>query len=397
MAGRSHRAAEIVVVHGVELKIPDGWVQEPKGKTTLLRPKASRGRALDLVEVPGMPADGDAFKKLVGEKLEDIRISTTTRDGIKLIAASGKVVAKNGKPVDMDILALPVRGKAVLLISAVGADQDPLLRKANTEILLSARVAGPRMTATYEAGKKAVGPPKEFIEGMTKVIGALDLRTRLPRALPVNFKECGQINAFYSPGTHSIQMCHDLYDDLVGLFKKSGADDAKSVELARGTLFFVFFHELGHALVGELGLAITGKGEDAADELATLAMIQLGAPGFKAALAAAQWFDTMAKRPGAKNVFYDEHSFNEQRVVAITCLLYGADQKRWAPLMKSLKIPDATSREVRPRLQGAQEGVGHVARAVRPQGEEAGRSVAVGIRSSYGATCFSPLATIQLL
>jgi putative metallopeptidase DUF4344 len=337
--------AEILVVHGVELKIPDNWVQEAKGKSTLLHPKSYKGRAIDLVEVPTFPVDAEQFKKLVGDKLEDIKISAVTRDGIKLIAASGRVTAKGGKPVDMDILAVPVRGKAVLLISAVGADQDPLIRKANTEILLSARVAGPRMTASYETGKKTVGPPKDFIEAMTKIVAALDLRTRMPRALPVMFKECGQINAFYQPGAHAIQMCHDLYDDLVGLFKKSGADEAKSVELARGTLFFVFFHELGHALVGELGLPITGKGEDAADELATLVMIQLGAPGFKAALAAAQWFDTMAKRPGAKNVFYDEHSFNEQRVVSITCLLYGADQKRWAPLMQSLKIPDRRLRK----------------------------------------------------
>ncbi len=331
--------AEVVVVYGVELKIPDNWVQEPKGKSILLHPKAYKGRALDLVEVPTFPVDAEQFKKLIGEKFEDVKINAVTRDGIKLISASGRVMAK-GKPVDMDILAVPVRGKAVLLISAVGADQDPLIRQANNEILSSARVAGPRLTASYEAGKKTVGPPKDFIEAMTKIVGGLDLRTRLPHALPVTFKECGKINAFYSPGTHSISMCHDLYDDLVGQFKQSGADDTKSAELARGTLFFVFFHEFGHALVGELGLPITGKGEDAADELATLVMIQLGAPGFKAALSAAQWFDTMAKRPGAKHVFYDEHSFNEQRVVAITCLLYGADQKRWAPMMKSLKIPE---------------------------------------------------------
>lgn len=340
MFGARTARAEIVVVHGVELKIPDNWVQEPKGKSILLHPKSYKGRALDLVEVPAMPSDGEAFKKLVGDKLEDVKISSVTRDGIKLIAASGRITAK-GKPVDMDILALPVRGKAVLLISAVGADQDPLIRKANTEILLSARVAGPRITASYEPGKKTVGPPKDFIDAMTKIVVGLDLRTRLPRALPVTFKECGQINAFYQPGAHAISMCHDLYDDLVGLFKKAGADDAKSIELARGTLFFTFFHEFGHALVGELGLPITGKGEDAADELATLVMIQLGAPGFKAALAAAQWFDTMAKQPGHKNVFYDSHSFDEQRVVSITCLLYGADQKRWAPLMKGLKIPDS--------------------------------------------------------
>ena len=334
--------AEIIVVRGVELKVPADWVQEAKKSTTLIRPKNYKGRALEVIEVPAMPADAEAFKKLLGgaEKLEITSVKELPRDGVKLLTASGKFTG--GKtPITVDIVAVPVNGKAVLLMSAVGTDQDPIIRKANAEILLSARIPGARLTSAYVAGKKTVGPPKDFVEIMTKVIAVIDKNTRLPRPLPVTFMECGEINAFYKPGAHTITMCHDLYDDLVALFKRTGSDEKKANELARGTLFFTFFHEFGHALVGELGLPITGKGEDAADEIATLVMVQLGTAGWKSALAAAQWFDTMSKDKNHKNVFWDSHSFDEQRVVTITCLLYGANQEKFADLMKSLKIPPA--------------------------------------------------------
>src|SRR6185295_9959940 len=87
--------AEIVVVRGVELKIPENWVQEVKGPSTLLRPKAYKGRALNVIEVPAMPADADAFKKLLGdEKIEDVKVKELSRDGVKLLAATARMTVK---------------------------------------------------------------------------------------------------------------------------------------------------------------------------------------------------------------------------------------------------------------------------------------------------------------
>jgi Putative metallopeptidase len=51
---------------------------------------------------------------------------------------------------------------------------------------------------------------------------------------------------------------------------------AQTVEFVAGNLLFVLFHELGHALVSEMGLPVLGKEEDAVDAYAVLAMLMTG-------------------------------------------------------------------------------------------------------------------------
>jgi hypothetical protein len=137
--------------------------------------------------------------------------------------------------------------------------------------------------------------------------------------------QCGKINAFYAPDDHSITICHELFDYFRGLFHRAGITGKEREELAVNTVWFSFFHEFGHALVGELNLPIVGKGEDAADEVATL-ILAPNENGQKVALAAAAAFQKLAGEH-EQNAFADEHSLDAQRVVSIVCLLYGADSK----------------------------------------------------------------------
>jgi hypothetical protein len=48
------------------------------------------------------------------------------------------------------------------------------------------------------------------------------------------------------------------------------------IEFVTGNMLFVGFHELGHAVIQELGLPVLGRQEDAADSFATLALLKLG-------------------------------------------------------------------------------------------------------------------------
>ncbi|HWO24738.1 MAG TPA: DUF4344 domain-containing metallopeptidase [Kofleriaceae bacterium] len=336
----SSARAEVVVVSGVELRLPADWDRRTDGRVTWLGPAKHKGRAIMAIELGAMPAaTPEAFKALLGEeRLELAAVKEGNREGTKAVAASGKLVTAKG-PATVDVLVIPVGGKATMLISFVGADQDPVIRKHNVSIIASARVPGPRITIAFKAPKTAgmATPPKAVIEGITKITEAFDQNLRLPRPLAVSFEECGTVNAFYMPAKHAVVMCHDFYDDLIKLFADAGHDERKSVLIADGAFVFTFLHELGHALVGELGLPITGSGESAADELATL--ILAGSPKAKLiALAGAAKFEAKMKKPGRKTPYFSTHPADNVRFESVLCLLYGSDKAEYGELMKQYKV-----------------------------------------------------------
>lgn len=327
--------AQVVVVRGVELQLPASWAYKDTPKYTTLAPKTSKGRAIQVISLPAMPAaqPGEipvgADGKLVIPKVKEV-----DRDGVKILVASGKLVGKKSE-VTVDLLAIPIGGKAVMLMSYVGADQDPLIREANTKILLSARIPGPRMSVKFEPTKKQGGMSKELVQDIATLTGALDKRYRLPRPLPVFIRDCGTPNAHYMGAKHEIELCHELFEYFVGVFTAAGLPADKIADHARHAYVFTFAHEFGHALVGEFGLPITGRGEDAADEIATLLL--KGPAGQKASLAAARWFEFSGRDPKSRTNFWDTHSFDSQRFVNIVCLLYGSDTNTYGPLMKAIK------------------------------------------------------------
>lgn len=331
-----------VEAHGVEVEVPAGWQAKVSGRATLLAPRAYKGRAIAIAAVPAMPAPtAAAIAALVADTpLVLPKVVRAERAGEPIVIAVGHTTRE--PRLDVELVAIPARTGAVLLMAFTRPDQDPLLRRQNAEIMLSARTAEPRIRVESSPPKRAGAPaaPADFVAAMGKIAPALDRLYRLPRPLPIKFEDCGQPNAFYSGSEHSIRICHELFGMLDQVFTAAGiSDPAKVAKLTRETVTWVFFHELGHALVGELDLAITGRGEDAADEVATL-LLAAHPAGRKAAVSAARWFDIESKR-AKRSVFWDTHSMDGQRVVTITCLLYAADPATYAPLMTALAVPAA--------------------------------------------------------
>jgi hypothetical protein len=272
-------------------------------------------------------------------KLKHGAIKEDDRNGMHIAFATATATIAN-KPIDLDVVAIPnASGGTTFVMSFLTSNADPALKEANDKLLHSVRIAGPKLKVVFDKPAGTKGVPQQVSGDIAKIATHLDGALRLPRMLPIQVRECGVVNAFYSSMDHTITICHEFWDDTLALFKKTGVTDAKAFELTYGTVVFAFFHEFGHALVGEFGLPITGKGEDAADEIATI-ILGFTDSGRKAALDGAQWFRTMAKQPDHRNVFWDEHSFDDQRVVAITCLLYGSAPATYAPLMKEMGIPD---------------------------------------------------------
>jgi hypothetical protein len=148
---------------------------------------------------------------------------------------------------------------------------------------------------------------------------------RLPRELEVAVEACGEANAFYDPEKKRISLCLELVAYFAEQFASEGEQaDAMLVDAA----LFILVHELGHALVDLLDLAITGREEDVSDQLATWFILETYGSeeeGVQAVLTAAAWFlgqfDEKAK---LKDIpFWDSHPLEPQRFYNILCWCHG--------------------------------------------------------------------------
>jgi hypothetical protein len=171
-----------------------------------------------------------------------------------------------------------------------------------------------------------------------QIIPQLDNALNLPHDIPVTFKKCGEVNAFYATDTISITMCDDLVDFYGDLFAKYAPDDAR--EAIVGSLVSVFLHELGHALIDQLQLPAVGRQEDAVDQLSTVVLIASGDQGTRMALDGAYSWIAEGETQGSDTTpFWDSHSLNEQRFYNIMCLIYGSNRDAFADVITENELP----------------------------------------------------------
>lgn len=186
-------------------------------------------------------------------------------------------------------------------------------------------------------------------------IETLDGVFLLPRPLRFVTAECREVNAFYAAERGEVVMC---YETMKALYERGqlleqdngdlGDDYAKRYLLAN--LRFILMHETGHALIDLLQLPITGREEDAVDQLAT-AHIQhfSGAEESSAQVTdnlrmAANWFLARSSGQYDLDTYADEHSLGEQRYFNLQCLLYGANPERYVGIVTSGDLPEARAR-----------------------------------------------------
>lgn len=121
------------------------------------------------------------------------------------------------------------------------------------------------------------------------------------------------------------------------------------IRFAAGNLLFVVLHELGHALITEMGLPVLGREEDAADAFAAVAMLRMNDEfsGRVLTEAARGWFmsDRRDRAEKVPMAFYDEHSLSSQRAYQIVCYLVGSDREKFAALATEMDMPE--ERQVR--------------------------------------------------
>lgn len=93
---------------------------------------------------------------------------------------------------------------------------------------------------------------------------------------------------------------------------------------------YVLYHEIGHLLIGEFGIPVLGKEEDAVDNLATLLLLVEETPEADQALidSSDSWFlaDQLSESDAYDDAdFYDSHSLDVQRAYGLVCMMVGAN------------------------------------------------------------------------
>lgn len=256
-------------------------------------------------------------------------------------------------------------------------------------------------TLVFEPAKKAALKliEKEIRESQLfdATVEELNDTLSLPVDLKIVFTQCGTVNAFYDPENQRVLMCYEL----LAFFKKQFATDDNDQEAAQQAMFdstvFVFHHELGHALVHLLELPITGKEEDAVDDLATLVLLHEWEGGDESALSAANSFYMMGEDEEAREdenaieklPYYGEHSLGKQRYYQIACIVYGSDPEAHADL-----VGDALPKERAARCQAEYQQkakswgtllADYYGAADEEEVEETAEAIADGVKSASGS------------
>ncbi|HID99066.1 MAG TPA: hypothetical protein EYP59_02100 [Thiotrichaceae bacterium] len=136
---------------------------------------------------------------------------------------------------------------------------------------------------------------------------------KLPKGnILISFEDCGAVNAFYDPQNVKMIMCYELFKAFLNFYGNA--------ESAAKAYFFVFFHELGHALIDQLDLPVLGKEEDSVDGMATVIMVNAEMP--EAAILAGFYFNNLQGDSQYIN-WFDSHSVGRQRMGNLVCWAIG--------------------------------------------------------------------------
>lgn len=181
----------------------------------------------------------------------------------------------------------------------------------------------------------------EELKSLQETADALNKSFSLPHDIYIGFDNCEEANAFYDPEKKTVTVCYELAEDLYETFKKDYKTDAQVEDAVTNATTFVFFHELGHALVDAYDLPITGREEDAVDQLSVLLLADGTQEGERMVLDAAVSFSKQASGELDESAFADEHSLDQQRYYNIICLLYGQDEEKFASLVKDGTLPES--------------------------------------------------------
>jgi hypothetical protein len=160
----------------------------------------------------------------------------------------------------------------------------------------------------------------------------------LPADIGLRYAECGEANAYYDPEERRISMCLELMEGMAETLEGQFEDEDATAEALAGAFLAVLLHEAGHALVDVLELPVTGREEDAVDQLSAWLLIE--AEDVESVLGAAASYYTEEGEAG-DDEFADEHSLDRQRYFNLVCWAYGSNPDESEDLVETWELPEA--------------------------------------------------------
>ncbi|WP_179475559.1 DUF4344 domain-containing metallopeptidase [Mycolicibacterium vinylchloridicum] len=254
---------------------------------------------------------------------------------------------------------LPVFAIGLLVAGCGGAAEDKSESSGSSAASETSNGKGPGETASADAGGKMIvsyddATSPEAINGkkllqdnkvLEDLAADINQSLKLPEDIPLHGSQCDQANAFWSPSNKTITICYEDADLGQKIFANAGDPDPDASAI--GSEDATFYHEAGHMAVTLYNLPITGKEEDAADQLAAYILLTPGDSGkvdsesVTAVKDFARAFQASASARtelGAADMA-DVHSLDQQRVYNLQCWIYGSNPEANADMVTEGGLP----------------------------------------------------------
>ncbi len=185
------------------------------------------------------------------------------------------------------------------------------------------------------------------LEKLQEIFGAF----RLPTDLTLRISECdGVANAWYERG--QITVCYEYLDVIrKNSPQETTKDGISPTDSMVGQFFYVFTHEMGHAMFDLLAVPVFGGAETAADQFATYVVLQFGKDQARRVILGTAYsyknyiLNTTVTAPLA--AFSDVHGPPPERFYNLLCLAYGANSELFADFVSEGYLPKSRAQGCR--------------------------------------------------
>ena len=192
------------------------------------------------------------------------------------------------------------------------------------------------LNSYYEYSAKEWITDLEYFETQ---IDYLNENFKLPHDVEILLTECNVPTAFYDLELKQITVCYELMDSTYNDFSIYFQTDLQNSNITEdeistqslNVIDFIFYHELGHALIDIYDLPVTGLEENAVDQFATMFMLLSDdiegidiIVGQDILYDVGTWFIIQTEYYEQTD-YWDVHNLDIQRFYNISCYAYGQD------------------------------------------------------------------------
>jgi hypothetical protein len=192
----------------------------------------------------------------------------------------------------------------------------------------------PPKTAKYNAILDRL-KKRRMLEFLAEFLSPL----QLPHVFHLVTVECGESDAYYSPGEWKLTLCYEYVENLERIAPKPGQrtkDEFTHDEIVTGEIVETLLHELGHAAFDMLKVPVFGREEDAADQMAIFLAVQFSSPVARLITRGDLFTWKNADDPASWDRYSGVHGTASQRFYNELCWAYGGNPQAFQDMIDNL-------------------------------------------------------------